>query len=422
MFHDVTILSEVTPAVARPVLAAALGLFLGLEREWAKRSAGVRTFALVSLSGAVFVQLEEPLLLAIGGLLVVVHGVLLGISGLGPFADSGKDDADRSLSLTTSAALIVAYGVGALVGQGQTLSAITVAVLTSLLLVLRRELHTFAHTLNREEVRGAAEFAILAFVVFPVLPNESMGPWDAINPQTVWLLVVLVSGIGFVNYAAMRHYGGRGIAVTSFFGGLINSTAVVGELAARMANGQNLRTVVPAAIVLTDAAMALRNLSLVVIFIPRAAVEIVVPLGAITLAGLLYASVVGDWTGDLDLDLDSPFRLTAALKFGALFLVVLVVAAGANAAFGAAGIVATAFLSGFVSSGSATTTVVTLYSTGDVTAPVASSAIVAGTIASVLVKIPLASSVNRSLVRPVAVASAGLVGVGALAAGGLFYL
>jgi uncharacterized membrane protein (DUF4010 family) len=287
-------------------------------------------------------------------------------------------------------------------------------------LILRRELHDFAHKLSREEVRGAAEFAILAFVVYPILPDEPMGPWGAIQPRTIWLLVVLVSGIGFVNYAAMRHYGGQGIALTSFFGGLINSTAVVGELASRMSSGQDLRTVVPAAVLLTDAAMALRNLSLVVIFIPQAAVEIGVPLGAIALVGVVYGYYTGDWSGGLDLDLESPFRFTAALKFGALFLVVLVIAAGANAVFGAVGIVATAFLSGFVSSGSATTTVVTLYSTGDVSAPVASAAIVAGTIASILVKIPLAGSVNRSLVRPVAVASAGLVAVGTLAAVGLF--
>jgi uncharacterized membrane protein (DUF4010 family) len=229
---------------------------------------------------------------------------------------------------------------------------------------------------------------------------------------------VLVSGIGFVNYAAMRHYGGRGIAVTSFFGGLINSTAVVGELASRMPSGQNLATVVPAAILLTDAAMALRNLSLVVIFIPDATVAIGVPLGSIAVTGVAYAYVYGDWSGALDLDLNSPFNLKAALKFGALFLIVLVAAAGANATFGAVGIVATAFLSGFVSSGSATTTVVSLYSTGDVSATVASVAILAGTVASILVKIPLAGSVNRSLVRPVAIASAGLVMAGAIGAGG----
>jgi uncharacterized membrane protein (DUF4010 family) len=419
MFHDAAVLAEISPAVAKPVLAAALGLFLGLEREWSNRSAGVRTFALVALAAAVFVQLGEPLLLAVGGLLVVVHGILLGVSGLELVADAPAADSDGSLSLTTSASLLIAYGVGALVGQGHTLSAVTVAVLSSLLLILRRELHDFAHQLTREEVRGAAELAILAFVVYPVLPTEPMGPWEAIQPRMVWLLVVLVSGIGFLNYALMTHYGGHGIAVTSFFGGLVNSTAVVGELATRVAGVDDLRSVVPAAILLTDAAMALRNLSLVLIFIPAAAIDIGVPLGAIALGGVLYGYHAGDWAGDFDIDLDSPFRLSAALKFGALFLVVLVVAAGANAVFGAAGIVATAFISGFVSSGSATTTVVTLYSTGAVSAPVASAAIVAGTIASILVKIPLAGSVDRSLIRPVAVASAGLVLVGTVATGGL---
>jgi uncharacterized membrane protein YhiD involved in acid resistance len=103
MFHDAALFSEISPDVARPVLAAALGLFLGLEREWSKRSAGVRTFALVALSAAVFVQLGEPLLLAVGALLVVVHGVLLGVSGLELFSGSTGTESDGSLSLTTSA-------------------------------------------------------------------------------------------------------------------------------------------------------------------------------------------------------------------------------------------------------------------------------------------------------------------------------
>jgi len=102
MFHDTTLLAEIRPAVARPVLAAVLGLFLGLEREWSNRSAGVRTFALVALSAAVFVKLGEPLLLAVGGLLVIVHGTLLGVSGLEITSDTPGSDTGRSLSLTTS--------------------------------------------------------------------------------------------------------------------------------------------------------------------------------------------------------------------------------------------------------------------------------------------------------------------------------
>jgi len=110
MFHDLAFLSEISPDVARPVLAAALGLFFGLEREYSKRSAGVRT---VALSAAVFVQLDEPLLLAVGGLPVGAPGGLLGVSGLEPFVESSEAESDGSLSLRTSASLLGADGVGA---------------------------------------------------------------------------------------------------------------------------------------------------------------------------------------------------------------------------------------------------------------------------------------------------------------------
>jgi uncharacterized membrane protein (DUF4010 family) len=181
--------------VGRLLLAALLGLFLGLEREWAEMEAGVRTFSLTSLGGAVFtlVALEtgfESLLLA-GGLLVVVQSVLLAARGF---------YADRTLKLTTSISLLVAYGVGALVASGSAFAGITVAVVSSLLLVLKRELHGFAGALTRDELRSVTEFAILAFVVFPLLPAGRVVVWGVVvEPRVAWLMVVTVAGIGIAN-------------------------------------------------------------------------------------------------------------------------------------------------------------------------------------------------------------------------------
>ena len=215
-------------SVVRVVIAAALGLFLGLEREWSEKSAGIRTFSLTSLVGAVFTIIAEqsPLgvaLLAIGGVLVIVQGVLLAIQGL-------RDDQGDSLSLTTSVSLLVAYGVGVLVASGFFVAGVAVAVISSTLLVLKRELHGFAGGLNRKELRSTTEFAILAFVVFPLLPAEEQVFGYTLEPRVAWLMVVTVAGIGIVNYALIRNYGGRGIAITGFFGGLASSTAVVGTM------------------------------------------------------------------------------------------------------------------------------------------------------------------------------------------------
>jgi uncharacterized membrane protein (DUF4010 family) len=391
--------------VAKLVLATALGMFLGLEREWSQKSAGVRTFALISLVAAVFSLLDDDGLLMIGGALIVASAVLLAVRS---FVEPDVD----GLSLTTSVSMLVTYGVGALVAEAFFIEAVTVAVLSSLLLVLKRELHQFAWGLSREEVRSAVEFTILAFVVFPLLPTETVDPWGAVQPRLVWSLVVAVSAIGFVNYVLVKRYQGRGYAVTGFFGGLVNSTAVVAEMAKRTKGEADLLDVAVGSILLANAAMALRNAAVVAAFVPEAALVVGAPLGAVTLAGVSIAVWRSDWRTNVEAELTSPFSLRNALTFGALFLAVLLVSAGAERAFGAGGFVATSFLAGLVSSGTATTTAVSLLGTGQITVDTAVAGVVAGTVASILVKTAFAATIARELVRPVLLWNLVLIAVG----------
>ncbi|WP_096396124.1 DUF4010 domain-containing protein [Halorubrum trapanicum] len=394
--------------VAKLVLATALGMFLGLEREWSQKSAGIRTFALVSLAAAVFSLLDEPGLLVVGGVLVVASAVLLAVRS---FVEPDVD----GLSLTTSASMLVAYGVGVLVAEGLFIESVTVAVLSSLLLVLKRELHEFAWGLSREEVRSAVEFTILAFVVFPLLPAETIDPWGAVQPRLVWSLVVAVSAIGFVNYVLVKRYQGRGYAVTGFFGGLVNSTAVVAEMAKRAKGRADLREIAVGSILLANAAMAFRNAAVVAVFVPEAALVVGVPLGAITLAGIGVAVWRSDWRTAMEAELTSPFSLGNALTFGALFLLVLLVSAVAEETFGAGGFVATSFLAGLVSSGTSTTTAVSLLGTGQIGVEAAVAGVVAGTAASILIKTAFAASIARELVRPVFLWNLLLIAVGVIA-------
>jgi uncharacterized membrane protein (DUF4010 family) len=394
--------------VAKLVLATALGMFLGLEREWSQKSAGIRTFALISLAAAVFSVLDEPGLLVVGGVSVVASAVLLAVRSF------VKTDVD-GLSLTTSASMLVAYGVGVLVAQELFIESVTVAVLSSLLLVLKRELHEFAWRLSREEVRSAVEFTILAFVVFPLLPTETIDPWNAVQPRLVWSLVVAVSAIGFVNYVLVKRYQGRGYAVTGFFGGLVNSTAVVAEMAKRAKGRTDLGEIAVGSILLANAAMALRNAAVVAVFVPEAALVVGAPLGAITVAGIGVAVWRSDWQTTMEAELTSPFSLRNALTFGGLFLVVLLASAVAEEAFGAGGFVATSFLAGLVSSGTSATTAVSLLGTGQIGVDTAVAGVVAGTAASILIKTAFAASIARELVRPVFLWNLLLIAVGAVA-------
>ncbi|PSP45113.1 MgtC/SapB transporter, partial [Halobacteriales archaeon QH_6_64_20] len=345
--------------LVRLVLAGALGLFLGLEREWSGKPAGIRTFSLISLLAAVFTVLGGPLLLAVGALSVLVQGALL--------AGRGLTDGEAGLSLTTTVSMLVAYGVGALVTAGYVIEGVTVAVLSSLLLTLKRELHRFAGGLSREELRSTIEFAILAFVVYPLLPVgtvslEAGGVAVAIEPRVIWLLVVTVAAIGIVNYAVVKQYGGRGVAVTGFFGGLASSTAVVGTMLDQLRRKPAAAPYALAAILLADAAMALRNLLIVLAFTLTGPQPLlagaVLPLGAVIVGSVVVAATSADWGERVEFDLDSPFSLRNSLAFGAIFAAIVVAGGLAQSEFGAAGFFVTAVLSGLVSSAGVTASTV----------------------------------------------------------------
>ncbi|WP_255167250.1 MgtC/SapB family protein [Natrononativus amylolyticus] len=409
-------------AVVRIALAGALGMFLGLEREWSQKSAGIRTFSLISLLGAVFTILVTEAgvgesLLILGGLLVIVQGVLLAVQGL--LGEEGT-----GLSLTTSVSMLVAYGVGALVAAGFILEGVTVAVLSSLLLVLKRELHEFAWGLSREEMRSTTEFAILAFVVYPLLPatyDLALGAVTIpLEPQVIWLMVVAVAGIGIVNYAIVTTYGGRGIAVTGFFGGLASSTAVVGTMLDHVRQRPEAASYAVAAILLADAAMAARNLAIAVAFTAGSGVspllEAIVPLGVVIVLAFLVAGVTADWQESAPMNLENPFSMKNALGFGAVFLAVLVFGSLAETWFGTLGFYVTAAASGLVSSAGATTSAVVLYRGGQLTSAEATIAILLATVSSIVVKAVLAAtSANATFRNRVALYSAVLLAGGTVA-------
>ncbi len=408
--------------VATLVFAAALGLFLGLERELSEKSAGIRTFAFVSLAAAVFTILDQPYLLAVGGLLVLLLGGVLGARGV--------VDSRETLSLTTSASLLVTYGVGALVASGFVLESVAVAVVSSLLLVLKQELHGVAEALSREEVRSAAEFAILAFVIYPLLPanQRTVGVGEvsvAFEPRIVWLMVVFVAGIGIVNYAIVRAYGGRGIAVTGFFGGLASSTAVVGSMLDHVSQNREAAPYGVAAVLLANASMALRNLAIALFFTFGTGLlyEAVVPLLAVIVGAVVIAAYTADWSIPVDIDLTTPFTMRYALAVGTVFLVVLLVGGFAEDAFGTSGLYVAAAVSGLISSAGATASAVVLYSNGTVTGSEATIAILLATAASIVVKAGLtALSPNRDFARGVVVWSAVLLATAAIVTGAVVVL
>ena len=179
-----------------------------------------------------------------------------------------------------------------------------------------------------EELRSAILLAILSFVIYPVLPDHAVDPWGLFEPRSTWGTVILIAVLGFVNYVLWRLYGSRGIEITGFLGGLVNSTATVAELATRLkGGGEQMLETVYRGIMFATAAMVLRNAVLLLLLAPASMHTAALPLvcmfvssAALAMLKLEKSPAVESNEAMAPLHLESPFSLTAALKFGMLFL------------------------------------------------------------------------------------------------------
>jgi uncharacterized membrane protein (DUF4010 family) len=412
------------PTLARLALALAIGLFVGIERERRQKVAGVRTFAFAAILGAVGGLLGEAfalLALSLLGILVVLLNVDTIRSGDGA-------------EMTTSAALLVTAFAGLLAGQGHTFTPTLLGVATAALLAWKQPLAGFSQALTESELRSAILLAILAFVVYPVLPTESVDPWRLILPREAWVTVVLIAALGFANYILLKLYGARGVEFTGFLGGLVNSTVTVTELANRLrVSGAQLSEATFRGIVLATLAMLVRNAAILGLLAPRALLSSAVPLALMVTGagvavyvhgrrgGVTRRETRGPDTPPVDqpfLAMQSPFSLTSALKFGIIFLALRVAGILAQQVLGAAGFYGVSVVGGVVSSASAVAAGANL-AAGDTLPPqVAGTGAIVASLVSALVNLPVVARLagDRVLTRRLAWVLGGIVVLGVLGA------
>lgn len=401
-------------SLARLLLALLVGLFVGLEREWRGKDAGLRTFGLVSLLGSMGSMLGSGYALMSLGLV----GVLI------VFLNLQSMRIDKGTELTTSAALLVTALSGALCGVGHTITPVAIAVVTTGLLSWKERLAEFGHRITAEELRSAVLLGILAFAVYPVLPAHPVDPWGLINPRAAWITVILIAGIGFANYVLWKLFGARGIEFAGFLGGLVNSTVTVTELASRVGEtGDGLESVAYRGILLSVAAMAARNALILGIFKPDALLVAAATLGLMLFASVMLAMLgrgpdATPTTEEKPLALKSPFSLRSALKFGFVFLVLQLVGSLAQTLFGRFGFYAVSLVGGFVSSASAVAAAALLAAGNKIPVPVAGVGSILAALASASVNVVLVArlSKSRELVRKVGVATLIILGVGLVGA------
>lgn len=399
------------PVLSRLGLAIAIGVFVGLEREHSGK-AGVRTFSLTALLGCL-AGLSGQLLTVIAMAFVAITVVLMNWRQM---VKGGK------LALTTSVALTVVAFCAVLCGQGHVFTPVAGAVTTAALLAWKEPISGFVHILTVKELRAAILLSILTCVILPALPAHSVDPWDLVEPRSNWASVVLIAGIGFVNYILLRILGPRGMEITAFFGGLVNSRKVIVELVTRLKDGGAvLMPVAYRGILLATGAMALRNGAIVAVLAPRAVAHCVAPLGlmlAASLALLRRCPESEDPGPVAPLALESPFNLSAALAFGLVFLVLNVVGALAQRTLGSASFYFVSAAGGLLSSASSIASAATLIHKHEVPAATGVNGVLLSSITSILVNVPLVRKISpdasfrrKTSMALVLVAAAGGLGI-----------
>jgi uncharacterized membrane protein (DUF4010 family) len=393
-------------AVSKIALAVAVGLLVGLEREWAQKAVGVRTFAIIALLGTLTYLVAPQLMIVAfcGTFLVVIllniHHLLknwqLTTADLAPPRKAAREsayviDRDAPLEITTSAALLVTLMLGALIGQGHYFTAITSAIVMTMLLAWKEGLSRFVGGLQPEEIRSAVLLGLLTFVIYPLLPDRFIDPLELLNPKQSWLIVVVIAGLGFANYVMLRFYGTRGTYYAAFLGGLVNSTAAATELSVLFRGVDNSASLVVAVIMITSVAMFLRNLVILTIFAPAAVGTALLPLVAMTLAALFLVWLHRDRDGTRvsPLTLSSPVSMRHVLKFAAAFVSLAAAGTLAQRFFGTLGFLAFSVSGGLVSSASTTATAAALAATGRITSDNAGMAAVLTSMASAVVDMPI---------------------------------
>lgn len=329
-------------------IAIGLGMLIGLQRERTSSAGhigGIRTFPLVSALGAAagLVGREAGGWLAAAGLLGVVGAAVL--ANL-----TGRRRADPEPGVTTEVALMVTYVLGLMLAVGQRDAAVALGVGTAVLLQLKRPLHELVKRLGDQDVRAVLQFALITFVVLPVLPNETYGPFDVLNPYRIWLMVVLVTGLSLAGYVAFRVVGAKkGAMVAGLIGGMISSTATTVSYARLGRSAPGLRNAACAIFLLATVMMYARVIVEMWIVAPSHARTLSAPIalaGAATLVLAALSLTRAGRGGGGGLSPRNPAELRGALLFGGLYAAVVLLVAAGREWFGDSGLYAVAALSG----------------------------------------------------------------------------
>ncbi|MCL7415309.1 MAG: MgtC/SapB family protein, partial [ANME-2 cluster archaeon] len=339
-------------------LATLIGILIGIERERKSDGkdifAGARTYTITSISGMLgtYIAINQ-------GMNEILYLTMVFFVVIAAMTVYIKNVVYRQVGTTGGITIYFVFLMGVMVAFDYYLFAIMGAVAVTFLLVEKQTLKDFATQLNQDEVTNAVQFLIIVFILFPITPNTTV--LEVLNPRYILGIVVIVASISFISFLLMKKTGTeRGIPLSGFIGGLVNSEATTGSLASLSKKKDELLDASFRGIVLSNATMLMRNLVIAFIVDPTGLVLLLMlPPQLVIIAvniGMVVKSNHSHPGSSESLNIESPFALKPAFKFAFGFTFLILVSHYLNLWFGSAGVFVVA-LGGLVSSAAVTASV-----------------------------------------------------------------
>lgn len=411
--------------------ALVIGALIGLEREFFQQMeespdfAGIRTFSLIALLGSVATYLADDFgiifaALALGGLILMTL-----VSYSGALVRSKTET-----GITTEVAAILTFLFGVLVMGDHASVAIALAVITSLLLTFKGKLHGFIRNMSVDDIHVTLQFALVAAVILPLLPNRTIDPMGLLNPFQIWLMVVFVSGIGFSGYVLMKILGpSRGTNLMGILGGLASSTATTISFSSASREYPQMAEHYARGVILASTVMFPRVLFLILVIHPPLAYKVVIPFALMLLTGLVFIFVSQKskssetTTIHPEYKITNPLKLSTAIKFGLLFAFVLIVVEYSQKLLGTSGVYLASFLTGLTDVDAITLSVTRLAESAQLSSDVAGMAVIIAALMNTVSKGAISYfSGSPELRKPVIRAFILMVLIGAVSGGAVFLL
>lgn len=378
------------------VAAAGCGALIGSVRQWSEQTrqpeltanfGGVRTHTFWAMIGYLSAAFAWALPVALG--LVAAHLIAM----------RWRPGTARAPGGTGFAAALLTILIGALMAIGEVRAAIVVTALVTVLLGVKQPIHAWTQRFTPDDIRGALQFAAITGIVLPLVPNRALDPWGALNPFKIWLMVVLISGLGFAGYVAMRVFGARaGITATALLGGLASSTASTLAFARRSraepVYGEHyaFATVVACTVMLPRVALA------VAVFSPALARDMLIPFAAMAAPAGGFA--LWFWarrpkeTEVAAPAVSNPLGLGLAIKFAGLYAAISLLVKLALDRGWQGGFLPLGFVSGLTDVDAISLTVAQTVRDGGMDLALAGKALVLAAVANSLLKLALAMSIG----------------------------